>query len=83
MFRMMRREALSQRQLLTKARQAWLDAGYVIKRGATLRSSSYILRILRMIPDAKRICDMDDLDDDAQVQALQDIIRQRMVGMTE
>ncbi|MDX8354524.1 hypothetical protein [Cognatiyoonia sp. IB215182] len=82
-FRMMRREALSQRQLLTKARQAWLDAGYIIKRGATLRSSCYILRILRMIPDAKRICDTDDLDDEQQMQALQDMIRQRMASATD
>ncbi|MDX8355538.1 hypothetical protein [Cognatiyoonia sp. IB215182] len=82
-FRMMRREALSKRQLLTKARQAWLDAGYIIKRGATLRSSCYILRILRMIPDAKRICDTDDLDEEEQLLALQAMIRQRMASATE
>ncbi|MFG5380844.1 hypothetical protein [Yoonia sp. R2-816] len=82
-FRMMQREALSKRQLLTEVRQAWLDAGYVIKRGATLRSSSYILRILHMLPDAKRICDTDDLDEEQQMQALQDMIRQRMVGATD
>ncbi|MDX8355506.1 hypothetical protein [Cognatiyoonia sp. IB215182] len=69
--------------MLTKVRQGWLDAGYMIKRGATLRSSSYILRILQMIPDATRICDTDDLDEDAQIQALQDMIRQRMASTTD
>ncbi len=82
-FRMMRREVLSKRQLLTEVRQAWLDAGYVVKRGATLRSSSYILRILRMLPDAARICDRPDLDAEEQMLALQDMIRQRMVGATD
>ena len=82
-FRMMRREALSKRQLLREVRQAWLDAGYVIKRGAMLRSSSFISRFLRMIPDAKRICNNPDLDAEEQMQALQDMIQQRMASATD
>ncbi len=82
-FRMMRREALSKRQLLTEVRQAWLDAGYVVKRGATLWSADAIARLIKLLPDAARICDTDDLDEEEQMQALQDMIRQRMVGATD
>ncbi|MEJ8561059.1 hypothetical protein QTO30_07355 [Yoonia sp. GPGPB17] len=79
MRKVMRREVMSKRQVLKEARQAWLDAGHVVKRGATFWSADTIVSLIKMLPDAARICGSDKLDEDAQLQALQNMIRQRVM----
>lgn len=82
-LRMMRREGRSKRHLLKETRQAWLEAGYVFKRGATLWPAQTIASLIRMLPDALRICNADDLDEEKRIQALQDMIQRRMVWTTD
>ncbi|WP_393933252.1 hypothetical protein [Yoonia sp. R2-816] len=79
----MRREVMAKRQLLRETRQAWLDAGYIVKRGATMWSETRMKQILCMLPEAIRICNNPDIDEEEEMQALQDMIRQRMVGATD